>query len=150
VALGSLCRTFRVRRGSIEMPLDSYEVFNGTTDEDLESGALHPMYGARAATSRLRFRPAAHRRRSWAGHSTRALPRPRGFVSGDSVYVQMGDSFALAAQSEGACGESPGTIFAGNGTIHREAIVWSDEIHPDSCFGSLNTGGFWFSNTLTR
>ncbi len=143
--LGTLSN-FRVRRGTIEMPLDSYEVFNGTTDEDLETGALQPIYGANSHIT-VAFDPPITV--VGAGMVFTLHAETGGFVTGDSMYVQMADSF-VAAQNEGACGESPGTIFAGNGTIHREAIVWSDEIHPDSCFGSLNTGGFWFSNTLTR
>lgn len=141
---GSLTN-FRVRRGSIDMPLDSYEIFNGTTDEDLQSGVLHPMYGESSHVTVV-FNPPLTI--VGAGIILTVHAETAGFVSGDSVYIQMGDSFTLS-QSDGVCGE-PGTIIAEGGTIHREGIVWSDEIHPEACFGSLNTGSFWFSNSLTR
>ena len=143
--LGTLSN-FRVRRGSVDMPLDSYQAFNGTTDEDLETGVLQPIYGASNHVT-VAFDPPITV--VGAGEIFTLHAETAGFVTGDSMYVQMADSF-VAAQDEGACGVSPGTIVAGNGTIHREAIVWNDEIHPNSCFGSLNTGSFWFSNSLTR
>ena len=137
---------FRVRRGTVDMPLDSYEIFNGTTDEDLEDGILRPMYGSSSHVT-VAFNPPLTIVGS--GIILTVHAETAGFVSGDSMYMQMADFFHVP-QGESACGEQPGTIVAESGIIYRDAVVWSDELHPDACFGSLNTGEYWFSNTLTR